>query len=337
MVVDQMQRPIGRIGPVRAGYLCYQKGPKLVAVETETGRELWERLDLPKDATVLGDDHRVFIWREPDMLEVFSAVDGRKLEERVCGRSPSKMIHHRGSLVWTVSREKDKEKEVRTEQYDLLTDRSVWAHSDILNSQVAVLDTETLAVATPDGQLQILAARTGEPLCAPLTVDCQKLNGIVAWKDLERWYIAVTRPTGSVSRLRSNQPNDGYRLRFVSGTLYAVDRDEPKILWERKLQDEPIQMDQSVVAPVLIQLWKLVPKDDRSPIEGMLRLTDKRTGKMLVDPNRRHEDLQTFFLLNPDPQQGIVELKLARKTIRLTYASDQPADAVEAIEKSKQN
>jgi hypothetical protein len=219
-----------------------------------------------------------------------------------------------------------------------VTGQSVWSRSDPQNSQVAVLDTETLAVATPDDQLHLLAARTGAPLCHPMTVDCKSLSGITTWKDLQRWYIAVARKTGDLSKLRAIQPNDSYRLRYLSGRMYAVDRDELKILWNRELLNEPISLDQSVVAPIMVQLWKLVPKDDKSPLEGILRLVDKRTGKMLVDPRERHADLQSpHFLLNADPQQGIVELKLARKAIRLTYASDLPADAVEAIQKAQEN
>lgn len=333
VLVDQTNRPIGRIGPVRAGYLCYQKGTKLIAVETDTGRQLWERLDFPKDATVLGDDKHIFVWNESEVVEVLSAIDGRKIEERVWRQSPSTMVHNRGSLVWTVSRHE----ETRTELHDLVTGESIWFRTDPAKSQVAALDAETLAVARPEGQLQILTARTGAPVCAPFEVDCENLKSLVTWKDSYRWYIAVSRSGGNMSKLRAHQPNDSYRLRFLSGSLYAVDRDEPRILWDRKLQEEPIPLDQSVVAPVIVQLWRLAPANDRSPVLGILRITDKKTGKMLVDPNRRREDLQPYFLLNPDPQQGIVEVKLARQTIRLTYASDQPADAAEAIGISREN
>ena len=172
IAVDQTNRPIGRIGPVRAGYLCYQKGSKLVAVETETGHELWERLDLPRDATVLGDDHRVYLWRENKILEVLSAIDGRNIEDRVWDRSPANMIHHEGSLVWTAIRGTD----LQIELHDLQTGQLIWSRLDQKDTQMAVLDSATLAIATSDGHLHLLAALTGIPLCEPLKVNADALE-----------------------------------------------------------------------------------------------------------------------------------------------------------------
>lgn len=83
IVVDDSNRAIGNVGPVRAGYLCYQSGTRLVAVETETGRELWRHNDCPSDVTVLGDDQHVYLWHNADTVEILSAVDGRRLGEGV--------------------------------------------------------------------------------------------------------------------------------------------------------------------------------------------------------------------------------------------------------------
>ena len=133
--------------------------------------------------------------------------------------------------------------------------------------------------------------------------------------------------------LKAPQPNGAYRLKFINGPLYAVNRHRPKILWKRDLQNEPLGLDQSRTAPVLVQIWKLPSKDRNNASEGMLRVIDKRTGKALTE--RRNVDVLPYFLLNPDPQQAILELKLTQETIRMNFAPDRPADAVENEQRTK--
>lgn len=316
LVVDQSNRPIGRVGPVRAGYLCYQKGTKLVAVETDSGRTLWERLDFPADATVVGDDHQVYVWRENKVLEVLSALDGRKVEEQVLTNLPSTMIHHRDSLVWTITRDSDSQLALR----DLRTAKQIWTRPVANNAQFVALDSETIGIASADNQFHLLDARSGAPLCDALDVDTVALTGLIAWHDEERWYVAMTSPTGNVATLKALQPNDSVRRRFVSGTLFAIDRSEPRILWKRTLKDEPIALDQPRAAPVFVQLWKQPSKPSPSGTEGVLRVIDKRTGKVLIE--KRRDDLQPYFLLNPDQQLAILELKLQYETIRFRYSLD---------------
>ena len=352
-VTDLANRPLGKVGPVRPTYLCFQKGTMLVAVETETGRELWHRRDIPFNATILGDDHYVFVWIDRDKLEILSAIDGRKLEDGVGVSSPDSLIHHRGSLVWTATRGEN----IRLELHDLRNGQSVWARIEPADSLIAVLDPETLAVVTRKGELNLLAARTGIPICEPLAVNADSMTGIVAWHDPERWYLALTTEIGvtpanklaskqsdskllptnnanaRLSALKAPQPNGAYRLKFLNGPLYAVNRHHPKILWKRDLQNEPFGLDQSRAAPVLVQIWKLLPKGNNAASEGMLRVIDKRTGKTLME--RRNVDVLPYFLLNPDPQQAILELKLTQETLRMNYAPDRPADAVDDENRTK--
>lgn len=316
VVVDQSNRPVGRIGPVRAGYFCYQKGAKLIAAETETGRELWEWLDLPADVTVLGDDHLVFLWHEDGPVEILSAIDGRKIEEWTLPGRASGLVHHRGSLAWTTT----VNEVARVDLYDLRSRQQIWTRTDPKNSKVAVLDDETLAIVRPDGELHLLAARTGQALCAPLSVKADRWMKIVCWKDAQRWYLALTGETANLSKVKSVQLNESYRLPFFQGMLYAVDRNDPKVVWQRELKNEAIALDQSQVAPVMVELWKLLPKNDQVPMEAFIRLIDKRTGKTIYE--KQQQDLQPHFLLNPDPRQGIVDLKLSHETIRLTYPTE---------------
>lgn len=316
IVLDDLNRPIGKVGPVRAGYLCFQSGNKLTAVETQTGRELWRLLGCPATATVVGDDQHVYLWSEDRTVEVLSAVDGRKLDSREGFRSPQSLIHHRGSLVWTVTQAE------RTvlELHDLKTGQIVWSRSDSADVLIAVLDQETLGVVTPDGKLNLLQARTGAAIGVPLPVDSAGMIEITAWSDQEQWYIGLSKHIDNLGALKSLQPHDGYRMRFINGPLYAVSRDDPHIVWTREMKGEPLGMDQSRVAPALVQIWKNPAKDTREANRGTVRVIDRRSGHELFE--KSSVDVLPYFLLNPDPQQAILELKLTQETIRFRFSAD---------------
>jgi hypothetical protein len=156
---------------------------------------------------------------------------------------------------------------------------------------------------------------------------------MLTWNDPERWYIVLNSPAEGSPVLKSKQSYDSYRKPIiVHGMLYCFDRFNLKILWQRELKDEQIALDQSKTAPVLVQLWKRGSSENSSALQTVLQVTDKLTGKMLaIKPN---VELQPYFLLNPDSQQAIVELRLPRETIRIHYAQESPADALEAIQKA---
>ena len=312
IVVDQLNRPIGKVGPVRASYFCYQKGTKLIAAETDSGRTLWELSDFPADVTVLGDDHFVYVWRDAKEIAILSAIDGRLIEVRPETASAKQILHQIGSLVWTTTREK----EVRIELNDLSLGKSIWTRSDPRNSLWVVLDIETLGLVTPDGRLSLINARVGTAIGEPLSIPIDQPTGITAWQDSDRWYLALDSGSGNFGELKKLQLNNAYRLLFLSGTLIAVDKRQAQIVWQRELKNEPLPIDQSNVAPVFVQIWKLPPEGQTVTV----KLIDKRTGKDAIP--ELTGDFSANFLLNPDPQQGILEMKLARKTIRLTYSNE---------------
>ena len=326
-ILDQTQQPLIAVGPVRAGYLCYHQGKRLVAVDTETGRDLWQRLDVPADAKVLGDDHRVYAWMKNGSVDVFSAIDGRYIEKRELNVLPENLVHQQGALAWTATVGTT----IQLALHDLGTGQTIWSRTDYTDSLIAVLDSETLAVVHPDGHLSILDAKTAEPRCEPLIVKAESMREIVAWNDSENWYLALSRTVQNLEALKAPQPRDSYRQRFINGPLYAVKRSDPRILWQRELKNEPLALDLARTAPVIVQLWKLKPRGSNDASEGMLRVIDKRTGKSLIE--RRSVDVLPYFLLNPDPQQGMLELKLTQETITLNYAEDSKLEAHQTPEK----
>ena len=101
-ILDPFNHDVGFVGPVRAGYLCFLEQGKLIAVETLTGRKLWERWDVAPGTVPLGDDDRIWLWApDGESFEVLSVADGRTLRRQPCPFSPSDVWHESGSKLWT--------------------------------------------------------------------------------------------------------------------------------------------------------------------------------------------------------------------------------------------
>ncbi|WP_373651115.1 PQQ-binding-like beta-propeller repeat protein [Schlesneria sp. DSM 10557] len=312
--------PLIEIGPVRAGYLCYHQRKRLTAVDTETGRSLWQRYDVPVDAAILGDDQRVFVWHQTGRVDELSAIDGRSLAQRELTASPQDLLLQQGSLAWTARRGAT----TQVSLHDLRSGECIWTRTDSAEALVAVLDESTLAVVTPEKLLYILDARSAELRFAPLSVKSDAVEEIATSFDSDHWYVAMSRPVPNLEGLKGIQPRESYRTRFVNGPLYAVKRADGQIVWQRDLKNEPFALEVSRSAPVLVQAWKLPPAGINNASEGVFKITDKQTGKILME--RRSLDVLPYFLLNPDPQQGMLEIKLTQETITLDYSSDISSD-----------
>lgn len=320
-LVDGLGRPFGGLGPVRPGYLCYRSQARLVAIETQSGRRLWERPGLPAQAQVFGDDEFVFVWHlDRKVIEVLSAIDGSSLREYPWDVAPDDLLMSQSDRAWTVRRST----ETRVELCDLRTGRPVWSQSYPENSVPFVLDATTLAVLDPRGVLHLLVAASGTSLGEPLTVDVpERVERIVVQHDAERWYVAISAPVPRLPFLQSEQPWGASRMAFVRGWLYGIDRSAGAISWRRFLEAEPVPQHATPLAPVLVQHWRQpgvegIIESNQSG-EGILRVLDKRTGRELT--SYRDPNLQAYHILQPVADREQLDVCTEHVTIHLNYAA----------------
>ena len=100
-LIDDFGRVLGRVGPVRPDYLCHQSNGKLVALDTQSGKRLWERRDLPPRCLTFGDESRVYLWHTAERaLTALSAIDGRTLGTHPWDASPDDVLMQAGSRTW---------------------------------------------------------------------------------------------------------------------------------------------------------------------------------------------------------------------------------------------
>jgi hypothetical protein len=179
--------------------------------------------------------------------------------------------------------------------------------------------------------LHLLSADSGQPLGEALTVDVPaKLERVVCHRDAWRWYVAFSGPVVRQSVLQGEQIWGGRRLPFLNGMWYAIDRATTSIAWRRPLDNEPLSLDASRMAPVFVQLWRQPNFENAGTkgSEGRLRLIDKRSGRDVTF--RKEPSLQQYFVLYPTTNRETLEIRTERETVRLKYEREGPNNRAQA-------
>ena len=317
-LIDGFGRTMGGLGPVRPCYLCYRSQAKLVAVETQTGRRLWEHLDLPLNCRIFGDDDRVYLWKTEDAtVQSLSAIDGRVLTTRAWNVSANDVLLVEGSRVWSVVRQPD---QVSVRLSDARTGDSVWTESFEAGAIPFAMDSATIGVVDPRGLLHIHSAITGAARGEPLTIELpNRIERIVALRDRRRWYVAISAPVPRLANLMGDQLWGGLRLAFVNGWFYGIDQQNPHVNWRRRLESEPVPLIAPLTAPVLVQMWRQSNFDGSTNHAGVgtLRVLDTRTGQDIL--THRDGSLQCYSALLPADTLDKLEIHTERETFRLVY------------------
>lgn len=316
--LDPFGRSVGQVGPVRAAFLCYHQGGRLICIETLTGHKRWERYDLPLNAVTYGDDEVVLIWSPNERkLEWVRAIDGATLGQRSWPASSDELVLQRDRRSWRITR-----KPAQLLCEDLLTGNVVWNRGLEPGSMAVPLDGDTLGVVEPRGVLHVLSALDGSPRGEALTVAVPAaLERVIVSRDAERWYVILSERAAQQAALMQSQVRQGYRLPIVTGPLYAIDRATVQVLWHADLDREGWPLDQPRSLPILVQAFQTVPAGfGNAGVPGsVLHLRDKRTGH---DVLRRDDVKFTYTTVYGDPDRGIVDIHQQHESIRLRY---QPA------------
>jgi outer membrane protein assembly factor BamB len=316
-ILDLFEQELGQVGPVRGDYTVYRSQGKVVAIETLTGRWLWEVHDISPGSRLLGDDSTVVAWwPNQGRLVRFRACDGKPLGDSSTPVRGEDVVQTIGNDVWHVSTSTPS----RLARTNLATGHESWSRDLEAGQIVTKLDAETFAVVDPRGLLEFVRAEDGATLADPLTIEVpQPLKRVVAVHDAERWYLALSERVDGELQLTASQVHHSYRVPFIRGPMLAIDRRKHQILWRRDLHDEPFPLEQSRAGPLLVSAWKLPPGRDPAIAggEGILRCVDKRTGELLHETRDPH--LQSYLTVWPRPERHAVEVRLQNRLIHFEF------------------
>ncbi len=321
-ILDQTGREVIHVGPVRPGYLCYLQHGKLIAVETQTGRQLWERWDVPPGAVPLGDEENVALWSPgTNEYEVLDAADGQTLFTAPMPCTANDVWHEAHGTIWTA-----KSSDVLTVACrDLLRRTLVWEQTFPKDCVPTALDHRTAAVLDPQGVVYLIALETGELRTEPLTVELPPaIERVLVSRDETHWYLGVSGPVSRSLEWMATQQGiiNSYRRPLLEGPLVAIRRASGEIAWKREFGGEPWIVDQNKTTPVLTQVYKLPPPNLGQGIgEGVLKLIDKRTGRDVF--TYRDFNLLPYFSLEVRPERQQIEIRTKSIHFQVDYAPEE--------------
>jgi hypothetical protein len=102
ILTDAQGQPLGSLGPVSRDAVVLQRGRKLLAIESLTGKTLWQRDDLPPGMRLFGDDDFVLaVARGATEARAFRAIDGADAGTRPVPKQEDWLdVMGRNLLVW---------------------------------------------------------------------------------------------------------------------------------------------------------------------------------------------------------------------------------------------
>ena len=322
--VDKFGREVGLVEPVRPGYLCYQQQSRLIAIETGTGKQLWQRHDLRVGTRVTGDDEFLYVYH-PDAprVEVVRAIDGRTVETRILPQQTSSFVlTNAGSALF----ETPTADGYHLRLARLRDDSTVWERRFAAGSQPFPVDLETWGVLQPDGRLCLLRPDTGAQVVDAQVALPAKLTEIHAHTDAQRYYIVFSGSAAEPLNTELTQVRAGYRNPVVNGTLHAWSRRTGESLWSRRLVDVVFPLEQVRMSPFLVlAYWQFrpgLPIDAEPIIDGVLRCLDKRTGRDIY--LERNPNLNVHNALELNAERGWVDLHAGTQSVRFDYTREGP-------------
>jgi hypothetical protein len=314
-------KPLGRLGPVTAGYVCFQRGEELLAVQPLTGRTLWSRRGIPPGSYFFGNDELIAV-AVPDRSAglLLRAGDGEVLDRpdlfaarRIVAAAGPRIV------VW----EDDAGKHV-LRMIDAAAKQS-WALGRFAaGSKACVVDNQSLAVMQPDGEFHSFRLADGKAeFDKPYKVSLSgKLGALYAVKWRDTYMFAVSRAEqpreqviwsyGVVSLNDPNRPQ-------IAGKVYGVGPGGKT--WSASVDNGHWVLDQPLDLPLLVFSSGSDYADFRGRAASMLLCLDKRTGKTIYQERNRR--VIQGVEVSADEEQHTATLRYADALVTLKF-TDQP-------------
>jgi outer membrane protein assembly factor BamB len=287
--IFRQQEP-GRIVLATATAIGVQGRRTLELYDPRTGRLRWRHEGLPPYAFVTGTDELVMISSGDDEETRFHRTsDGQPLdlpEYRKWQKQTLAFVGHDALRVQQPGGLRffgAGARKVALTRQDPVTNAERWrieyragvSLGRVGEEHVLVLDQARDKTAGRPLELVELEAGTRIPL-EPLPVHKDE-ESVTPLIDDERIYLVVNHDDGGYSSY-----GDSLLSTRLHGTLYAYDRATGRRLWDRRVKDQNLVLDQFAASPVILCLarnWKQIDEQSYSTLH--LEVFDKATGRTL--------------------------------------------------------
>jgi outer membrane protein assembly factor BamB len=332
---DVFGRGVGDVGPVRDRYLCYQQRGAIVALETDTGEELWRRTRWPVGTRCIGDDECVVVFHPEDPhVTVLDADDGRTLREwsldgvvaprRVTSQSPFHPRQINGSrALLTQSIEGHEQLQV----IDLKNGQVLWTSQRPAGTIDFSMDDSRLGLAIPsaDGNvcsLVLLDWKTGQQRSEFEFAGPEELQSVRTFSDAHQRYVILSGRITDLPLQNVPQIHGGLHRPLVNGWLHAFDVDVTRLRWSQPLDNVAFPMVQPRHVPLLIINDMSQSAGSHTP-QGRLLCLDARTGESVAEVR---QPTHVYYTLDAALDADRIDIRLQGRMLRVDYAASPPTE-----------
>lgn len=319
---DRFERALGQVGPVRPGYLCFQDKAHLIAVETATGRRLWQRNELPAGSVCSGDDDFVFLLRpESRVVQIVRALDGQDVGTRELEVTAREILVQHGRFA-VIEQADPAAFSLRC--VDIVTGEVEWHRRFDRVATPFAIDGRSLGIVERGEDISFLSLADGQTIASYHLELPRQLSGIYATYDEGLMYVAFSGPFGDERALRANRDHSlSFRNPPVNGVLCAFRRDDGRHLWTTNLENGALLLEQPRESPFMVlSYWTPDPTTDDGQLLAVAACLDKRTGNTVYE--QKSTQILSLPTVELSPNLHRVELRTADKVVRFQY----PAAAV---------
>ncbi len=315
---DAFGRPIGKLGPVRNQWVCFQRARSLEAIEPLTGKTLWVRHDVDPGSRIFGDDETLLVVPpRKNEARVFRSSDGveigiRKLpeEDDVVGYDGRHM------LVWSAENDK-----MSLRLFDPFERRDVWRREFTAGAKMGRAGLRDVGILEPGGKFVLLSPQDGRDIFSSRLEEEPYLSDLVVLPNQGGCLIIASGTPEGASQvtpiLRTINPPS-----LVNGIVYGLDAKGRRI-WSTRVKNQCLLMDQAEALPVLTFACRLrtVEKNGRSRTSSAVLCLDKRNGRVI------HQGAIAGAIsrvqIVPDQKNHTIDIRTTRDSTLLTF-TDKP-------------
>ena len=326
-MLDAFSRPIAKVGPIQAGYLCFQTRGKLVCLDTSTGQRLWQRYELPRQAICSGDSQNIYLTQPAeDQVTVLRVVDGATVSQfRLSDAAGFHGTVLRASddrvLVAERSTNLANHSEVlrisRLASVSLRSMKVEWITDVDPESTVFEVASDRLGILHASGQLRIIEAGTGEDTSVMAVQRPEQIKAVHVSSDASTQVIAFSNVADS-GLLNGRSAGGRERNPSVTGQLVAIDSATASLKWQHPVDRIQFLLDQPKNAPCLVLSYRRSRSPGDDATDSVLHVINKETGEDVL--NRRGASSASEFTFEPHADQHRLSIRMARRSIRLTFA-----------------
>lgn len=329
-MLDAFGRPITTVGPVRAGYLCFQTRGKLVCLDTATGQRLWQRYELPRNAICSGDGQRVFmIQPERDLVTVLRVVDGATESEFALSTAAGfegLMLNASDGRILTGQRASDSNEHPdvlrlsKVASVNLQRAAAEWTLNVAPESAVFALGARWIGMLQTTGDLQIVDLLSGQEVSRLHVQRPDRIRAVHVASDASSHLVTLSK-TAESAFLNGRAAGNDVRNPPVTGHLLAIDSLTGNLLWQRPVDQIQFLLDQPKNAPCVVLNYRRSRTSGTESTESVLHLMNRMSGEDIL--NRRGSSAASAFTFEPHADQHRFSIRMARKSIRLTFVPGQ--------------